>query len=225
MLFFESIHMESLHTELLCSIREAQQIPPSYEQTQAMIAELNEMEDVVSELMESQPDGAFFLPDLKKVRASTMKLLEQLRRREVTSFPVTPLLGILSAIKQQAFSAGLGSSLSQCLDKLQAFPNVNMDIRVSMLIKQFTLSEIVVNRHHFNFFSTSRNLLLGAGYHTLMPGDQIWLLNGAPAPFVLRPRPNGNFEFKGEVYIQGIMRGEARRKDAIDGEDRAIYIE
>ena len=46
---------------------------------------------------------------------------------------------------------------------------------------------------------------LGLGPPHLAEGDQVWLLDGAPSPFILRFR-NGNFRLIGECYLQAATR-------------------
>lgn len=45
-------------------------------------------------------------------------------------------------------------------------------------------------------------------------GDEIWFLEGAPVPSVLRKRPGGDgYGFLGEAYVQGVMHGELLRQE------------
>ena len=37
---------------------------------------------------------------------------------------------------------------------------------------------------------------------------EIWVLSGGRVPYILRPRPNGTYQFVEEAYIGGIMFGE-----------------
>jgi hypothetical protein len=39
-------------------------------------------------------------------------------------------------------------------------------------------------------------------------GDEIWIIGGAPEPYLLRNISNGNYTVVGQVYIHGIMDGE-----------------
>ncbi|KAF2812997.1 uncharacterized protein BDZ99DRAFT_437772 [Mytilinidion resinicola] len=50
---------------------------------------------------------------------------------------------------------------------------------------------------------------LGTGPRSLQLGDELWVLAGAPVPFVLRRLPNGNHQLVGEAYVYGLMHGEA----------------
>lgn len=50
---------------------------------------------------------------------------------------------------------------------------------------------------------------LGLAPPSALPGDQVWILNGARTPFILRQRDNGNYELIGEAYVHGIVHGEA----------------
>ena len=52
---------------------------------------------------------------------------------------------------------------------------------------------------------------LGLGLKTVRAGDRIYLLQGAPVPYVFRHQPvdpDSVLDFKGEVYVHGIIYGE-----------------
>ena len=63
----------------------------------------------------------------------------------------------------------------------------------------------------------------GLAPETAEPGDQVWLLQCAQVPFVLRPRLDGRYSLLGEAYIHGIMFGEA--VDFPGGRDDFVPIE
>ncbi|KAF2162019.1 hypothetical protein M409DRAFT_58772 [Zasmidium cellare ATCC 36951] len=42
---------------------------------------------------------------------------------------------------------------------------------------------------------------LGMGTKTMQAGDEVWLLAGGRVPYILRPLPNGNYEFHGEATL------------------------
>lgn len=54
---------------------------------------------------------------------------------------------------------------------------------------------------------------LGLGPLSLAAGDEVWIINGARTPFILRPVADEGikvaFELVGECYIHGVMNGEA----------------
>ncbi|KAL1614312.1 hypothetical protein SLS54_009879 [Diplodia seriata] len=58
------------------------------------------------------------------------------------------------------------------------------------------------------FFRT-KNQHIGLGPNWAQKQDEIWLIQGAKMPIVLRPLPNGHYIWIGEAYIEGIMYGEA----------------
>ncbi|KAK4185047.1 hypothetical protein QBC35DRAFT_465906 [Podospora australis] len=64
-----------------------------------------------------------------------------------------------------------------------------------------------VKRGH-RMFRTADNYL-GLGPVSTEEGDQIWILSGAPVPFVLRQVNEGRYRVIGEAYVHGIMHGEA----------------
>jgi hypothetical protein len=55
----------------------------------------------------------------------------------------------------------------------------------------------------------TRNEYIGLAPHAAQKGDIIALAKGARVPLVLRPKPNGNWELVGDIYVHGIMLGEA----------------
>jgi hypothetical protein len=57
-------------------------------------------------------------------------------------------------------------------------------------------------------FTTSAHTI-GKGPDTMLKGDEVWILQGARVPYLLRPQEAGRYEFVGEAYIQGIMKGKA----------------
>jgi hypothetical protein len=54
----------------------------------------------------------------------------------------------------------------------------------------------------------TRESHLGLGPSGAQMGDQVWFLQGARVPFVLRPLENGSFELVGEAYVHEFMQGE-----------------
>jgi len=55
----------------------------------------------------------------------------------------------------------------------------------------------------------TENGYLGLGPRTMKEGDQIWVIEQARVPFVLRPIPETHyFQLVGECYVHGIMNGE-----------------
>ncbi|KAL8636772.1 MAG: hypothetical protein Q9228_005871 [Teloschistes exilis] len=62
---------------------------------------------------------------------------------------------------------------------------------------------------HLRLFRTGNNLL-GMGPRNVAEGDEVWLLQGARVPFVLRPNlENGRYQLIGQSYVHGMMHGEA----------------
>jgi hypothetical protein len=64
-----------------------------------------------------------------------------------------------------------------------------------------SLSDAMVLRTETHLFGIAKCLM--------QQDDEIWILDAAFAPICLRPLPNGKYQFLGEVYMEGIMDGEA----------------
>ena len=74
-------------------------------------------------------------------------------------------------------------------------------------------------------FYVTANGLLGTGTRSVGAGDEVWLLQGACVPFVLRRNPESNrFILIGESYVRGAMHGELMT-DELRGNIRSIEIE
>ncbi|KAH7359346.1 heterokaryon incompatibility protein-domain-containing protein [Plectosphaerella cucumerina] len=58
------------------------------------------------------------------------------------------------------------------------------------------------------FFVTRKNRLC-LGSHTVREGDRVFILSGFNYPVLLRPASDGRFTVIGDIYVRGIMFGEA----------------
>jgi hypothetical protein len=70
----------------------------------------------------------------------------------------------------------------------------------------------------------TRGRRLGLGSMNGRVGDQVWFLNGARVPFLLRKMENGSFKVVGEVYIHGFMKGEVFTAGELSTEDAVEVI-
>ncbi|KAH7002468.1 hypothetical protein EDB80DRAFT_685630 [Ilyonectria destructans] len=61
-------------------------------------------------------------------------------------------------------------------------------------------------------FYTSKGHI-GIGRCEMVPGDLLYILIGAPVPYILRPDTHGRLRLLGEAYAHGIMDGEAMEDD------------
>jgi hypothetical protein len=43
----------------------------------------------------------------------------------------------------------------------------------------------------------------------MQPGDVVAVLSGGHVPYVIRPVAEGKYRFLSEVYVEGLMEGEA----------------
>ena len=76
----------------------------------------------------------------------------------------------------------------------------------------------------FKRFLFTHNGHMGMAPHEARKGDRICLLLGCRVPVVLREHKEGGYELIGEVYVHGIMNGEAMIKENHDKlEDFCIH--
>jgi len=71
----------------------------------------------------------------------------------------------------------------------------------------FMARKAQMKRGH-RMFRTPNNYL-GMGPISSQVGDEIWVLKGSRAPFILRRKGTGQYQLIGEAYVHGIMHGEA----------------
>lgn len=76
------------------------------------------------------------------------------------------------------------------------------------------------------FFITKGGMMGMGNWHT-KPGDEIWILDGGPIPFTLRPKKgtsNADFEFVGCCYAYNIMRGEEYTDEILSASRQTIRL-
>jgi hypothetical protein len=86
------------------------------------------------------------------------------------------------------------------LGKSAELPDIDMTSSVPMdrLLRIFAWRRV---------FQTEYNHV-GISARSLEVNDEVWILAGAPTPFILRPLSNGNYRLVVEAFVLGIMRGE-----------------
>jgi hypothetical protein len=73
------------------------------------------------------------------------------------------------------------------------------------------------------FFFTRKGYM-GLGPPNVKVGDEIALLFGGPTPYVLRDDSHGFYQYIGEVYVHGIMHGEAMKDSDIKMASREFSL-
>jgi hypothetical protein len=63
-------------------------------------------------------------------------------------------------------------------------------------------------------FLTENDMLFGMAPKQTQVGDELWVLNGAKAPYMLRRTAVGRYLVVGSVYVYGMMHGEANESIA-----------
>jgi hypothetical protein len=78
-----------------------------------------------------------------------------------------------------------------------------------------TMADIAKVISRFNEGFANKNLvrtdsmMLGIAPRSSTSGDEVWILAGGHTPYLLRKRGNGHYKLLGEMYVQGVMFGEA----------------
>ncbi|KAI1740743.1 hypothetical protein F4680DRAFT_85413 [Xylaria scruposa] len=187
--------------------------------------QLNDWIHIITELCSLEPKSRPFLPDTDLMREvfdkgnlGNVNLEQRILRgiyfaREIMS------------IKRRAIKVGLLSELRQLLGIGSAdTPEISL---VDLATTHFTgailegLARLVVDKCYF----TTRNIgRFGLGASSAKTGDEIWILNGASKPVLLRPLENGNHVFLGVSYVYGIM-GNGIRDEMGSRNIRRVCIE
>lgn len=112
--------------------------------------------------------------------------------------------------KSQGHDHSDGGILTGCIDQapLHHLEPVDND-RVASF--ETRVAEVKKCRRMFH----TEKKYFGIGPQSIEVGDEVWLLRGANVPFVLRRLEVGNYQVIGEVYVHGVMHGEAL-KDVAD---------
>lgn len=76
------------------------------------------------------------------------------------------------------------------------------------------------------FFITSQGYF-GIGAPTVVPGDQVWILEGGQVPFILKPKAvesdSKTFSFVSDAYVHGFMYGDFARVNGEKWETVSIH--
>ena len=94
------------------------------------------------------------------------------------------------------------------------FRNMGFDPRVPVLSDEQLATLAHRWREYTGSVARNRTLfktakgMLGLGHVGVQIGDVLTLIWGVEAPIVLRERDGGGFYFRGDAYVDGIMRGE-----------------
>ena len=164
------------------------------------------------------------------------------RTSKLVNFPVAAdcfEYHIVAVLAMYKATFGADASYSRTLLRLQHFQELNnvteptkliIDCLAAMLEDNVQVEQAnFIMKGHLAFsmlsgeLSVRRRLFrtkdghLGLGPHSMKKDDQIWLMDGAHYPFLLRPTPDEDvFTFVGDLYLHGHMNGEMLRDNLRD---------
>ncbi|KAL9577887.1 MAG: hypothetical protein Q9212_006079 [Teloschistes hypoglaucus] len=126
------------------------------------------------------------------------------------NLPYIEMLNQLDATGQMPSGSG---ELENCL----GIEGRSMDEAASEVMKNMeAFYKNIVISMHMMLFRTGNNLP-GMGPRHVAEGDEVWLLQGARVPFVLRPNSeNGRYQLIGQLYVHGILHGEALEMEGFE---------
>jgi hypothetical protein len=126
----------------------------------------------------------------------------------------TELEVILSHFRQSTQKTQKKRSDCQALSDFSSTESsLALDVHATIMNGSFSKTLFVTSSGH-----------LGNGTESLEVGDEVWVLAGAPVPFLLRPVRHGGYRLVGEAYVHGIMHGEAAAALSSGANLENIYI-
>lgn len=76
-------------------------------------------------------------------------------------------------------------------------------------------------------FFITKGGMMGMGHWETKPGDEIWIFDGGPMPFTIRPKKGmsiADFDFVGCCYAQDRMRGEGYTDEILSASRRTVRL-
>ncbi|KAI0100935.1 hypothetical protein GGR51DRAFT_563815 [Nemania sp. FL0031] len=163
----------------------------------AIDQELSEWSSIISNLLILEPESRPLLPNVEWVN----------ERRQEHLYTIHEC----SSIPQRAHDAGLMKELRQLLRSALANTS-DKDLAMQVLMMfQNGIAQKLINVHSDTcFFTTKLVQRCSVGDSSAQTGDQVWILQGAWTPVLLRPLENGNYAFVGVLYIQDMTNDEIK---------------
>ncbi|KAI0866556.1 heterokaryon incompatibility protein-domain-containing protein [Xylaria cubensis] len=187
--------------------------------------ELNDWLHIITEMRSLEPESRPFLPDIDLMREAFDGGNSRNGNPEKSVLSGTYFTKEMIPIQRRAREAGLLSELRQLLGIGSAdTPEIDL---AHMAINHFKgnvferLTKLVVDKCYFITRKVGR---FGLGDSSSKTGDEVWILNGASKPVLLRPLENGNHVYIGASYVHGIM-GSGIRNEMGTRKVRRVYIE
>ena len=204
----------------------------------AIKSQLDDLEDVIKKIVELEPESAPFLPQISTVRGALDRTIFQVERPTCSHWTSvmfsSMLMDMESILTERAECAHLGPEFLEVCEAATLERGKHGRAHgdpIGAFVFDFvqnTGSPTMARILSQAYFSTEYFERLGLGYQSVAEGDEIWLLKSSAAPAILRPTPQGTYEFVGLTYICGIMDGELEHlpiESRGRAEPRTIVIE
>ncbi|TRX99011.1 hypothetical protein FHL15_000353 [Xylaria flabelliformis] len=187
--------------------------------------ELSDWLHIITEMCSLEPESRPFLPDTDLMREAFERGNSRNTNLDENILLDTYLTKEFISIQRRAREAGLLSELGQLLGIASAdTPEIDLAHMAATHFKGTlfgSLAKLVVNKC---YFTTKRIGRFGLGGSSSKTGDEVWILNGASKPVLLRPLENGNHVYIGACYVHGIM-GNGIRNEMGARKVQRVYIE
>lgn len=167
------------------------------------------LENALEQLKDLEPDDAVFLPNSGEMA----QICSAAVRSPEAAVKTAMLLNRQDRIHWSHRGKALGSNMRESsLGNPSARQKLLFDFSEEWekidAERALGLIEVMTTLQDLRLFRTD-NHLLGLTSCPLAAGDQLWILDGAHAPVILRPLLNGKFRYLGDTYMHGMMNGEA----------------
>ena len=172
----------------------------------------NELDKAASELVSRDKShvgdlDAHLMSKLRRKKASLESILRALSKDEELSLHKY-------GSDSTDFERGALASSRLITRPRRYLPRIRLSDDISELISSMRVTNDPDVLEWSEYFRKPRSLFstvdrkLGLGPTSARQGDQIWILNGAKVPFILRPISDEMFELVGACYVHGIMHGQ-----------------
>ncbi|KAI0447272.1 heterokaryon incompatibility protein-domain-containing protein [Xylaria telfairii] len=182
---------------------------PRSKQQEVAKRETSDWLRIVTELRSLEPESCPFLPDSNLIR----EIFGEENLNTDKAYKKAYIAREMASVERRAVEAGLMPEFEQFLGPdLADTSERDFAYRAAVMFRDNLAHEVTKLARDKPYFSTEKTARFGLASSSVKTGDQVWILHGASTPVLLRPLENGNYEFLGATYIQGIM-GDAIKDD------------
>ncbi|KAI1123838.1 heterokaryon incompatibility protein-domain-containing protein [Nemania abortiva] len=172
---------------------------------------------IITELRSLEPESQLFLPDVELLQKSIDDGIWDDSNLEIQ---VSYMVEEVSLLEQRAVGANLVAEFQQLLGFASAdISSRDLAGQAVRVVRANVMERLRAVATKKCFFTTKDVRSFGMGVSSVKTGDEVWILQGASSPVLLRPLENGNYWYMGIPHVQGIV------DDMAEDEPRAREVQ